>query len=109
MFDGDRRPPGGGPPGGNDSDFRAALDECGIDPSQRPGRSGGPGGGAPMGESIEDFVACVRENGYDLPDPNTSGDGPVFDPEQVDQDDPAFQEASRQCRHELRPDRPSQG
>jgi hypothetical protein len=105
-FDGEGGPPGGGPPGGNDPDFREALEKCGVDPSQRPGGPGGRGG-APMRESIEGFVACVRENGYDLPDPNTTGDGPVFDPQQVDQNDPAFQEASKKCQDELRPDGPS--
>jgi hypothetical protein len=107
---GERQPPGdgGAPPGGSDSDLRAALEECGVDPAQGPGGPAGSGGrgGAPFGETIEAFAACVRENGFDLPDPNTSGDGPVFDPEQVDQEDPAFKKASRKCQDELRPDAP---
>ena len=96
----------GGPPGGGDpSEFRDALEKCGVDPDELPDRPGGSGG-PPMGDSLDDFVACVRENGYDLPEPNTSGDGPVFDPSEVDQDDPDFKKASQACQDELRPSAP---
>jgi hypothetical protein len=90
------------PEGGDPSEFRDALEKCGVDPSEQPGRPGGRGG-PPMGESLDDFVACVRKKGYDLPDPNTSGDGPVFDPSEVDQGDPNFKKASQACQDELRP------
>lgn len=96
----------GGPPGGGDpSEFRDALEKCGVDPSDLPNRPGGRGR-PPMGESLDDFVACVRKNGYDLPDPDTSGDGPVFDPSKVDQDDPDFKKASQACQDKLRPSSP---
>ena len=49
------------------------------------------------------YVACVRENGFDLPDPDFSGDGPIFDPDQVDQTDETFQAASAKCQSTLRP------
>lgn len=101
---GEGPPKGGGMPpiGGNPSEFRDALEKCGVDPSEQPDRPNGRGG-PPMGESLDDFVACVSENGYDLPDPNTSGDGPVFDPSEVDQDDPNFKKASQACQDKLRP------
>ena len=47
-------------------------------------------------------MSCVRRNGYDLPDPNLSGDGPVFDSGEVDQNDADFQKASQKCQGRLR-------
>jgi hypothetical protein len=111
------RPPAGGPggPGGgfgrdlSDAERRkmaAAFETCGARFGMRggPGGPGGPGrGGRPSTAALRRYVACVRRNGYDLPDPNTSGDGPVFDDDAVDRDDPAFVKASRSCESLLRP------
>ncbi|MEN8235134.1 MAG: hypothetical protein ABFR89_09465 [Actinomycetota bacterium] len=46
------------------------------------------------------FAVCMRENGYDMPDPDFSGDGhsgagPFGDA--IDTDDPAFQTAAQSC------------
>ena len=46
------------------------------------------------------FAVCMRDNGYDMPDPDFSGDGhtgagPFGDA--VDTDDPAFQTAVQSC------------
>ena len=46
------------------------------------------------------FAVCMRENGYDMPDPDFSdnghgGDGPFGDA--IDADDPAFQTAAQSC------------
>ncbi len=51
-------------------------------------------------DTLLDFATCMRDNGYDLPDPdfsglaNLQGDGP-FGP--IDLEDPAFQSALEQC------------
>ncbi|MFA4928791.1 MAG: hypothetical protein WC558_09760 [Patulibacter sp.] len=112
--------PGGGPPpgqggeGGPGGDLSAedreklqkAMEECG-------GGRGGPGGpgegrqrpdvnSAEYQKSINAYVSCVRENGYDLPDPDFSGDGPIFDAKKVDQQDATFKKASAACQSELR-------
>jgi hypothetical protein len=47
------------------------------------------------------FAVCMRENGYDMPDPDFSGEGhsgagPFGDA--VDTDDPAFQDAADSCQ-----------
>lgn len=91
--------------------LEAALEACGgrfggeRGGPGMPGRGGAAGGqgsaGAPSAAALERFVACVRRNGYDLPDANTSGHGPVFDGEAVDRDDPAFVSASRTCQRYL--------
>lgn len=124
-------PGGGAPPAGADGEGRRggfgnlsdeereklqkAMEECG-------GGRGGPGAtdgrGGPNGarrrpdvtsktyqKSIKAYVACVRKNGYDLPDPDFSGDGPIFDPKKVDQQDATFKKASVACQSELRSQR----
>jgi hypothetical protein len=42
-------------------------------------------------------VACVRRNGFALPNPNLSGNGPVFSSSQVSPTNPKFLAASRPC------------
>lgn len=81
--------------------MEAAFEACGGRPSGvLPG--GGPGrAGGPSVAALKRFVACVRRNGYDLPDPDTSGRGPAFDADRVDRDDPAFVKASRACQQLL--------
>jgi hypothetical protein len=75
------------------------------------GQAFGPGAAIDTGE-IEDrlyeFAACMRENGYDMPDPDLSAIGPQeegSDPGEfqspfgdIDPDDPAFQTAAEACQ-----------
>ncbi len=61
-----------------------------------------------MRKQISQYVACVRQNGYDLPSPNTSGNGPVFDSSKVNQNDPKFKAASAKCQN-LLPSTPQGG
>lgn len=119
---------GGAPPQGEDGQRRQrgpfadlsdeerekleqAMEECGGQggPGGRPGGADGQGRGqrpdvndADYQASIKAYVTCVRKNGYDLPDPDFSGDGPIFDPKKVDQQDATFQKASKACQSELR-------
>lgn len=75
------------------------------------GQAFGPGAGIDTSE-IEDrlyeFAACMRDNGYDMPDPDLSSivvpdegsdpgelQGPFAD---IDPDDPAFQSAAEACQ-----------
>ena len=86
--------------------MRAAFQACGA-------RFGfGAGGGAFRGRishtAINNFVACVKKNGYpQMPSPNFSGKGPIF-PRSVETN-AKFQAASRTCQHLLIPSRPSGG
>ena len=66
--DGQARPPG--PPNANSATFRKSLTE---------------------------YVACVRKNGYSLPEPNLSGKAPIFSSSKVNRDDPKFKVASAKC------------
>jgi hypothetical protein len=96
---------GGGAGGGGgrfqSSQFRAALRKCGINPP-----AGRRFNGAMYRQAITKFAACVRRNGYNLPAPNFSGKGPVFDPSKVNRNDPKFIAAARKCQGLLRFRRP---
>jgi hypothetical protein len=54
-------------------------------------------------QSIQAFVSCVRKDGYNMPSPNLSGNGPVFDPAKVNRSDPKFVSASQKCQSLLTP------
>lgn len=54
-----------------------------------------------MQDSFQQFAQCMRENGVDVPDIDTSGDGPPAGGGQLDQDDPDVQAAMEKCQDEL--------
>jgi hypothetical protein len=99
---------GGGPPRGGQSSatrtkFRAALQKCGV-----TFRRGGFGRGPAFRQALVRFAACVRRNGYNLPAPNTSGNGPPFNRGQVNPNDLKFKAAAMKCQG-LLPRRPTNG
>ena len=99
------QPPSGGPPSGgaNGQDFQKmqqAMQDCGVSIPSGP-QGGGNFDPSAMRKQISQYVACVRQNGYDLPNANTSGNGPVFDSSQVNQNDPKFKAASAKCQNLL--------
>jgi hypothetical protein len=93
-------PEGGEPPQGfsqGGEEMKEALEECGAELPQ--GKSDGP----PMDsgafrESVKEYAACMGENGYELPEPNVSGEGPVFKESDVDREDPKFEAANEKCQ-----------
>jgi hypothetical protein len=105
------RPPGGGGGGGffgggggggrfrSNPKSQAAFKACGQ--SFRGRRFNG----ASRKVAIENFVKCVRQHGYNLPQPNFSGQGPVFPAKIAKQ--AKFRTASRFCLRALRPPPPS--
>jgi hypothetical protein len=94
-------PPSGGAPGGQDfQKLLQAFQQCGVNLPNRP-QGGGNFNPASARKQISQYVDCVRKNGYDLPAPNTSGNGPVFDSSKVNQNDPKFKAASAKCQNLL--------
>lgn len=112
--------PGGGFPGGGGAGFarhlpkgvsaeklQAALKKCGG--GFRSGFHGdfhGAGGGgfyrsATAKAALSKFATCMRENGIKLPEPNTSGNGPVFDVKGIDTSSAQFKSAEEKCRSKL--------
>lgn len=82
--------PAGFPGGANASKFQAALKACGVKVPARPN-------GARLSRgAIQKYVACVRQHGYRLANPNFSGKGPVF-PAGI-RSNTKFQKASAQCQ-----------
>jgi hypothetical protein len=79
--------------------MQKALEECGVEMGEF---KAGPGKGSPdvnaaaFKKQIEEYAACVRENGYQLAEPNFSGAGPVF--EKSESESPAFKRASAKCQ-----------
>lgn len=97
-------PEGGEPPAGFEGGEMntKAFEECGVEmPQGKPGGANVDSGA--FQKQIKEYAACVRENGYDLPEPNLSGEGPVFSESEVDQSDPKFKEASEACQDKLTP------
>jgi hypothetical protein len=91
-------PPAGGPPSGfpggaNNSKFQAALRACGarLPRGRRPA--------AFSRHTIQKYVTCVRQHGYNLPNPNLSGHGGVF-PSNI-RSSAKFQAASKSCQGTL--------
>jgi hypothetical protein len=97
-------PPAGGFGGEGREEMTKAFEECGV---EMPEFKGGPGGATAGGtrpnvnsaafkKQVKEYVACVRENGYELAEPDFSGEGPIF--EKAESESAAFKKASEQCQ-----------
>jgi hypothetical protein len=82
----------------NNPKLRAAFQACGA----RFGFGGGQRSRLSRA-AITKYVTCVRQHGYNLPNPNFSGKGPVF-PSNI-RTNAKFQAASRACQRLLAPPR----
>ncbi len=94
-------PSGGGAPalpggGASSAQLRAALQKCGA-AGGGPAGSGGPG----QATALTKFAACMRSHGINLPTPNTSGSGPVFNTQGLDTTSTAFRAAEAKCSSDL--------
>ena len=107
MPEGGAMPEGGPPPGGLGGEDREemtkAFEECGVEmPELKAGPGGATAGARPNVNSaafkkqVKEYVACVRENGYELAAPDFSGEGPIFD--KAESESAAFKKASEQCQ-----------
>ena len=82
--------------GGANSKFAKALKACGA----QFGGAGGFGAGRRFTPhysktTLDSFIACVKQHGYLLPAPNTSGTGPIF-PRKIESNK-QFQAAAKSC------------
>ncbi len=95
------------PKGMTRAQLAEALKSCGG-----PGFAGGRfGGGFRRGgrsfdnprfhKALENFATCMRQNGVDVGEPNTSGKGPIFDTKGISTGSPQFRAASTKCRTAL--------
>jgi hypothetical protein len=99
--------PGAGalPKGVTRAQFEAALKKCGG--GNFGARSGRPGAGfrrvnSPVFiQALAKYAACLRQNGIDIPAPNTSGKGPIFSTKGINTASPQFKAATMKCRASL--------
>jgi hypothetical protein len=121
---GQRRPPGtaggflgggagaGGPQlpkGVTRAQYEAALKKCGGGnvAGRGSGNFAGRGGGARVSNpafktALAKFATCLRQNGVNVPTPNTSGKGPVFNTKGIDTSSAQFKAAETKCQSVLR-------
>ena len=93
--------PGGGftlPEGVSQAKFQEAVKKC--------GGSGFPGGrrnfsSTALKGALSKYAACMRQNGIDLPAPNTTGAGPVFNTKGLNRSSAAFKTAQQKCKADL--------
>jgi hypothetical protein len=89
------------PKGVTRAQYEAALKKCGG------GNFAGARGGArfknPVFQAaLAKFASCLRANGVNVPAPNTSGKGPVFDTKGIDTSSARFRAAEVKCQSDLR-------
>jgi predicted small secreted protein len=110
-------PPSGEPPSGTESgekpegtppaggfgseEMQKAFEECGVEPPEFKGGPRGEGGAPNLNSAVykkqvKEYAACVRENGYEIAEPDFSGEGPVF--EKSESESAAFKRASAKCQ-----------
>lgn len=96
------------PSGVSASKFQAAMKKCGGGNFPRLGARARLNS-AGFKQSLEKFAACMRQNGVDVPAPNTSGNGPIFNTKGLDTGSAKFRAAQQKCSSLLRTGRPGAG
>ena len=86
------------PKGVTQSQFQAALKKCGGEASHV---AGGAFSSLSARAGLVKFAACLRQNGIDVPAPNTTGKGPVFSTKGIDTSSSKFTAAQSKCRGDL--------
>jgi hypothetical protein len=95
------------PKGVTRAQYLAALKKCGG--GALPGgaaRLRGPGfsgrfNGPAFTQRLTKFASCMRENGVNVPSPNTAGNGPIFNTKGLNITSPQFRAAETKCRSYL--------
>jgi hypothetical protein len=87
------------PTGVTRAQMQAALKECGG--GQFP--KGGKAVAARGAQRFAKFAACMRKHGVTLPQPNTTGKGPIFNTKGIDTTSASFKAADAKCVRELAP------
>jgi hypothetical protein len=85
------------PKGVTRAQYEVAIKKCGGGLLGRPGRFNSPA----RSVALTKFASCMRSNGVNLPAPNTSGTGPVFDTKSLNTASSAFKAAEAKCASDL--------
>jgi hypothetical protein len=90
------------PKGMTRAQYEAAIKKCGGgafgSPAFRDRRFRNPA----TKQALTKFADCMRKNGVNVPEPNTSGSGPIFDTKGIDTASTQFKSAETTCAAELR-------
>lgn len=98
--------PGGGPrglqppEGVSQAQFEAALKKCGG--GKPPQGAGGALNSASARAGLVKYATCLRQNGINVPEPNTTGNGPVFNTTGIDTSSSKFKAAQGKCQSDLK-------
>ena len=85
------------PPGVTRSQYEAAVKKCGGAAfAGARGRLRSPA----FKQAIAKFATCMRQNGVNVPEPNTSG-GPIFNTAGLNTESAQFKAAEAKCRADL--------
>jgi hypothetical protein len=86
------------PKGVSRAQYEAAVKKCGG------GAFAGAGGRVSrpaVKQALAKFATCMRQNGVNVPEPNTSGGGPIFNSKGLDTSSPQFKAAEAKCQSDL--------
>jgi hypothetical protein len=90
------------PKGVTRAQYEAALKKCGAGNFAGGARGGARFKSPAFKAALAKFATCLRENGVNVPAPNTSGSGPVFDTKGIDTSSAQFKAAEAKCQSDLR-------
>ena len=88
------------PKGVTRAQYEAALKKCGG--GAFAGRGGTRFKSPAFKAALTKFATCMRENGVNVPAPNTSGNGPIFNTKGIDTSSAQFKAAEAKCQSDLR-------
>jgi hypothetical protein len=88
------------PKGVTRAQYEAVLKKCGG--GNFAGGAGRRFNSPAFKAALAKFASCMRENGVNMPAPNTSGSGPIFSSKGLNTSSPQFQAAEVKCRSDLR-------
>ena len=78
--------------------YEAAIKKCGGGGVRGQFNRGGRLKNPAYLAALTKFAACMRENGVNVPAPNTSGNGPIFDTKGIDTHSAQFEAAEKKCQ-----------
>jgi hypothetical protein len=88
------------PKGVTRAQYDAAVKKCGG--GAFAGRGGARVNSPAFKQALVKFAACMRENGVNIPAPNTSGKGPIFSTKGLNTASSQFRAAETKCSGDLR-------
>ena len=91
------------PKGVTRAQYEAAIKKCGGFGGGRFGAGAGTSrfSSPAVKQALSKFASCMRENGVNLPTPNTSGKGPVFNTKGLEPTSTKFKAAQTKCASDL--------